>query len=61
MVARECEPELPVQVLGPSVDGTATDHYVPDITRARAELALEVWIPLGEAIRRTLSWQRENL
>jgi len=31
-------------------------HYVPSIARARAELGLDVWTPLNEAIRRTACW-----
>lgn len=34
------------------------ERYVPDITRAQSELDLQVWIPLDEAIRRTLAWHR---
>jgi dTDP-glucose 4,6-dehydratase len=57
-VASEGEPPVPVNVLGRSTPGEAVDFYVPDIRRARAELGLDVFIPLDEAIRRTLRWHR---
>jgi dTDP-glucose 4,6-dehydratase len=44
----------PVRVLREPVPGTPPQWYVPDITRARRELGLEVRIPLQEAIRRSL-------
>lgn len=31
-------------------------RYIPSIERAREELALDVWTPLDEAIRRTARW-----
>lgn len=36
----------------------AVDHYVPDISRARSELGLDVFLPLDAAIGRTLDWGR---
>jgi dTDP-glucose 4,6-dehydratase len=36
--------------------GRAPSRYLPEVSRARAELGLEVWIPLDEAIRRTGRW-----
>lgn len=36
------------------------DTYVPDISRAKAELGLEIRISLDDAIRRTLSWNIAN-
>jgi nucleoside-diphosphate-sugar epimerase len=39
--------------------GTSPPHsYVPDISRSRLELGLDVWIDLDDAIVRTLSWHR---
>ncbi len=32
--------------------------YVPDISRARKELGLDVWISEEDAVRRTLAWHR---
>lgn len=34
--------------------------YVPDISRARSELNLEITVPLDEALRRTLQWYRQD-
>jgi len=36
--------------------GYPVSRYVPDAARARQELALEGWVPLGEAIMRTRNW-----
>ena len=44
-----------VRVLGGSRPDGVTDVYVPDIRRARCELGLDVFTPLAEGIRRTLS------
>ncbi|WP_295456425.1 NAD-dependent epimerase/dehydratase family protein [uncultured Thiodictyon sp.] len=38
--------------------GKPPERYVPSIARARAELDLDVWTPLDQALRRTLSWGR---
>lgn len=35
-------------------------RYVPDLTRARADLGLPAPLPLDEALRRTARWHREN-
>jgi nucleoside-diphosphate-sugar epimerase len=59
-VAGACEPPVPVEVVGRAVPGDPLDFYVPDISRARAELGLNVCIPLEEAIRRTLQWHRRS-
>lgn len=34
--------------------------YVPAVKRAEVELGLRVWIPLDEAIRKTLAWHRSG-
>jgi len=49
-------PEKPVRILGQpaySVGNAVRSHYVPDISRARETLGLDVWTPLEDAIRRT--------
>lgn len=38
--------------------GQPISRYVPSVERADIELGLKAWIPLKEAIRRTLAWQR---
>ena len=40
--------------------GHVAEHYVPDVARARAELALPDPIPLDEAIARAARWYREH-
>lgn len=44
-----------VSILG-KPGGGAAERYVPDTSRARAELGLAQYIDLPEAIRRTLAW-----
>lgn len=49
-------PDKSVRILGQpaySVGNAARSHYVPDISKARNVLGLDVWTPLDEAIRRT--------
>lgn len=48
----------PITVLGTPDPNTPPPRYIPDITRAKTELALSVRCPLDEAIRRTLAWHR---
>jgi nucleoside-diphosphate-sugar epimerase len=55
-VAEACEPPVTVKLLGQARPDAPADFYVPDISRARRELGLDVLIPLPEAIRRTLRW-----
>ncbi|QNI83949.1 hypothetical protein SynPROS71_00110 [Synechococcus sp. PROS-7-1] len=46
-------PEKPVRVLGQPAPGAVRNRYVPDISKARHGLGLEVTIPLATAIQRT--------
>jgi dTDP-glucose 4,6-dehydratase len=46
-------PGKPVYILGKADFSGARSRYVPDISRARTELGLDVTIPLAEAIRAT--------
>lgn len=41
-----------------SMGNPARNYYVPDIGRARSELALDVWTPLTEAITRSYAFFR---
>jgi dTDP-glucose 4,6-dehydratase/UDP-glucose 4-epimerase len=54
-------PHKRVDVLGARVAGPAPNVYVPDIRRARAELRLDVWTPLPEAIRLTAEAARASV
>lgn len=49
---------LSVQVAARPRPGQPPDRYVPAVDRAEAELGLRAWIPLDEALRKTLVWQR---
>jgi dTDP-glucose 4,6-dehydratase len=42
------------------VDSGLPPRYVPSIERARRELGLDVLVPLGTALRRTLSWHQQQ-
>jgi dTDP-glucose 4,6-dehydratase len=55
LIADAVDPAMAVEVqskqpLGPQ------NVYLPDITRARTELGLDVWIPLRDAIARTVAF-----
>ena len=57
LIADAVDPSMAVTVqssqpLGPQ------NVYLPDISRARTELGLDVWIPLREAIARTVAFHR---
>jgi dTDP-glucose 4,6-dehydratase len=51
---------VPIQIDGNPNPAAPLNNYVPDITRARSELGLEVTIPLPEALRRTAAWHQNN-
>ncbi len=51
------DPPLPVRV-GRAAAGDPAERYVPDVNRARSELALEIGIGLHDALQRTFSWLR---
>jgi nucleoside-diphosphate-sugar epimerase len=59
-IAKESVPPLGVSMLGGSSRGVAPDLYVPDTARARSELAVRQFVPLAEAIARTMRWYRER-
>ncbi|HUB67891.1 MAG TPA: NAD(P)-dependent oxidoreductase [Candidatus Methylacidiphilales bacterium] len=59
LIADTVDPAIAVTVqssqpLGPQ------NIYLPNISRARAELGLEVWLPLPEAIARTVAFHANN-
>lgn len=59
VAAAACEP-VPVKIAGAPAPGRPPSRYVPSVVRAGAELGLHAWIPLEEAIRKTLAWQRST-
>jgi UDP-glucuronate decarboxylase len=51
---RDClAPGKPIRILGRNEGYRHADYYVPDISRARNELGLDVSVPLTAAIRKT--------
>ena len=48
---------MPAHLLQP---GNAAQHWEADSTRIRSELGYEEPVPLEEAIRRTIAWERAN-
>jgi len=47
---------FPVKIMQAAGPGGPVSRYVPAVTRAGAELGLEVRVPLAEAIRKTAVW-----
>ena len=55
-VANALRPGLEIRIDGQPAAGIAPTSYVPDITRARSELGLDITVDLSTAIRRTAEW-----
>jgi dTDP-glucose 4,6-dehydratase len=55
-VAAEIHPPAGIEMAGVARPGAPPQRYVPSTARARAELGLDEWIALPEAIRRTAAW-----
>lgn len=49
-----------VNIAGKVAAGAVRSRYVPDISRARAELGLDIWTPLDVAIQRTAAHARTS-
>lgn len=60
IVAAASGEPLPVKIAETPAPGRPLSRYVPSVTRAERELGLRVWIPLDEAVRKTLAWQRST-
>ena len=58
MVSRTFAEKPAVNILGKRLSGTRVDRYVPDVSRARRELGLNVNSSLDESIRRTIDWHQ---
>lgn len=52
-------PIKPVRILGKVDPSQARNRYVPDISKARTEMGLDVTIPLAESVRRTADAHRK--
>lgn len=57
-VAAAAGEALPVKISANPATDAPLNRYVPSVERAGTELGLRAWIPLDEAIRKTLAWQR---
>jgi dTDP-glucose 4,6-dehydratase len=55
-VAQVSSHPLKISVAKPPIPGAAPEKYVPDVSKARAELGLDVLIPLTDSIQRTMNW-----
>ncbi|HEX6464822.1 MAG TPA: hypothetical protein VFZ98_10225, partial [Vicinamibacterales bacterium] len=61
LVADAGEPHVSVKIAGRPQPAQAKARYVPDVSRARDELGLEVTVGIEEAIQRTLAWHRARV
>jgi dTDP-glucose 4,6-dehydratase len=57
-VSKACEPPTTIAIARSADPTQPVERYVPSTARARNELNLRVSVPLDEAIRRTMAWQR---
>jgi nucleoside-diphosphate-sugar epimerase len=49
-------PPPPVIISKQAIEGLSPERYIPSTQRARQDLGLEEWIPLKEAIQRTINY-----
>lgn len=61
VVAATGEPHVSVNIAGRPQPAQPKARYVPDVSRARNELGLEITIGIEEAIQHTLAWHRASL
>jgi len=59
-VIKQSGVEVELIVKGKPTIGKLPERYVPDVSRAKQELGLEVCIALDEAIRRTIDWAKSG-
>ena len=60
VVAHTFVPAVPVERARAQVSGSPPERYVPAVSRAFTELALQSTVCLGDGIRRTLQWHRSR-
>ena len=59
-VAILTEPTPKVEIFRTPQVGQKAERYIPSTQRAQTELGLQTWIPLEEALRRTITWHRRQ-
>ncbi len=59
-VAKACQPGAEVCIAQQVMPGVTPERYVPDTRHALSGLGLRTWIPLDEAIQRTIRWHRQS-
>ncbi|PMS15862.1 epimerase [Trinickia dabaoshanensis] len=59
-VARVAGGTSSVQIKGTPVPGAKPSAYLPSVARARDELGLDIFVPIDDAIARTLAWHRSR-
>jgi nucleoside-diphosphate-sugar epimerase len=59
-VTRNVPGAAAVQIAQKPVPGQLAARYVPETARAEKELGLREWVPLDEAIRRTVQWHKRK-
>lgn len=60
MVAATAKNSCPVIIAREPVAGSKAERYVPSARRAAEELNLKCWIPLHEAVQKTMAWNSCN-
>lgn len=57
-ILRALGSSVPIEIANAASPSAHRSRYVPSISRARAELGLDVWTSLDDAIRGTAEWAR---
>ena len=61
LVATSAGDDVAVRILGDEHRVGVGTSYIPDISRARTELGLDLTVNLEDAVTRTLTWHRHAL
>ncbi|WP_139166972.1 NAD-dependent epimerase/dehydratase family protein, partial [Chromobacterium sphagni] len=59
-IRQQLNPSLALHVQGQAVASSASGYYVPDISKAREEMDLQVWTPLPDLIALTARYYRPD-
>jgi dTDP-glucose 4,6-dehydratase len=59
-VSRAVPGHPPVEIAQKPVPGQPAARYIPETARAEKELSLREWVPLDEAIQRTVQWHKRK-